>query len=92
MRLIGKCLVAAAVLAAMVLTAPAAHADTGACVSFLEDGGEDTTVRNAVCLTTETVGDTVSAQYAFDACVPLMSVTGLPEALSVAACHLAIEP
>lgn len=72
--------------------AGSASADTGACASYLEEQGEDNTARYQVCAETETLGDTVSAQYAVTVCVPLMSVTALPERLATEACHLAVEP
>lgn len=72
--------------------APAAQADTGACTSYLEDAGEDTSVRVQICAETETAGDVVSPQYAMAICLPAMSLTGLPEYHTVEACTLAIEP
>lgn len=69
-----------------------ASADTGSCVSYLERQGEDNTVRVQLCAETETLGDTVSQQYALAVCVPGMSLTGLPEPQAVESCHLAAEP
>lgn len=71
---------------------PAAQADTGACTSYLEDAGEDTTVRVQMCAETETAGDSVSQEYAMTICLPLMSMTGLPEEHTLTACALAVEP
>lgn len=92
MRIIGTLLTAAAA-AALLVTAPTiAHADTGACVSYLEDVGEDTTVRVQICAETETLADTVSQSYALSVCVPLMSLTGLARHHAVTACEFAVAP
>src|SRR5262245_29886345 len=69
-----------------------ASADTGACASYLEDHGEDTTVRYQYCAETETLGDTATPEYAMASCVPLMTTSGLREDLSHEACALAIAP
>lgn len=92
MRIVGMFAVAALTAATMVLTAPTAGADTGACVSYLEDIGKDTTARVQICAETETLGDTVSQAYALSVCNPLMLLTGLSQGESATACQLAVAP
>jgi hypothetical protein len=92
MRIIGTLLTAVATAALVVTVPTVAHADTGACVSYLEDVGQDTTVRVQICAETETIGDTISTSYAFTVCVPLMSLTGLAQHHAVTACELAVAP
>jgi len=69
-----------------------AGADTGACGSYLEDHGEDTTIRYQLCAETETLGDTATPEYAVASCVPLMTTSGLRSDLSHQACALAVAP
>lgn len=83
----------AAAAATFLLIAPtAAHADTGACVSYLEEVGQDTTVRVQVCAETETLGDTVSTSYARSVCGLLMTLTGLSQEHTATACDHAVAP
>jgi hypothetical protein len=92
MRILGVLSSIAAPVAAMLLAVPTASADTGACTSYLEDIGQDTTLRVQICVNTETIGDTVSEQAAFAACEPLMTATLLPQPFVDEACQLAVEP
>lgn len=72
--------------------AGSASADTGACASYLEEQGEDNSVRYQLCAETETLADSASQQYALMVCVPGMAVTGLPQPLATEACDLAVQP
>ncbi|MGH4023406.1 MAG: hypothetical protein ACRDRV_02345 [Pseudonocardiaceae bacterium] len=69
-----------------------ASADTGACTSYLENIGEDTTVRVHLCAETEAIGDGASQEVAMSFCIPAMGSTGLPPEISYEACELALAP
>ncbi|HEV8557355.1 MAG TPA: hypothetical protein VGR06_13270 [Actinophytocola sp.] len=92
MRILGVLSSIATAVAAMLLAVPTASADTGACVSYLEDIGQDTSARVQICANTETIGDTISEEAALALCVPLMTATLLPQPFADRACQLAVEP
>lgn len=91
MRLVGTLATTAAAAAALVLSAPTANADAGACVSYLERHGVDTTVRVQVCTETETIGDLLSQEVAIGLCPVLMAPTFLDPSTAERACWLAVE-
>ncbi len=87
-------LVTATMLASMGLAfiaATPAHATAGQCIGYLEQQGEDTTVRNEVCQTTEVLADNVSDAYAREYCHAAMLATGLDPDTTDEACERALE-
>ena len=84
--------VAAVVVTTIALTAPAADASTGACTSYLEKKGVDTSLRVQACADAEIIGDTVSQDVSLPLCKLVMAVTLLPDSNAEEACRLSLAP
>jgi hypothetical protein len=73
------------------VTATPATATAADCMAYLEAVDQQSTARDAACITTETLARTASRPVALTQCYPLMSATGLFYLYMTDACALAAQ-